>query len=87
MGQERPGSINDMANSMADMIDKAMESEWPAAFGQPLSVQGKRDRQVLFLAIAKGVLGYLYDNLTSVETDVVKDTPTGHKHHLSFDLK
>jgi hypothetical protein len=87
MGQLKPGSIDDMANSMADRIDKAMQAEWPAAFpGQTLPDQGKRDRQVMFVAIAKGVLGYLHDNLAALETDVVKDTTAGHEHHLTFDL-
>jgi hypothetical protein len=87
MGQLKSGSIDDMANSMADRIDQAMQAEWPAAFsGQSLPDQGKRDRQVLFVAIAKGVLGYLHDNLAALETTVVHDTPDGHKHHLDFDL-
>jgi hypothetical protein len=86
MGQLKPGSIDDMANSMSEAIDKAMQAAWPAAFGQSLPDQGKRDRQVLFVAIANGVLGYLHDNLTALETNVVKDTPDGHEHHLTFDL-
>ena len=57
MGQLKAGSINDMANSMADRIDKAMQAAWPTAFpGQSLPEQGRRDRQVLFVAIANGVL-------------------------------
>jgi hypothetical protein len=75
-----------MANSMADRIDQAMQAAWQTAFGQPLPDQGKRDRQVLFVAIANGVLGYLHDNLAALETTVVKDTIDGHKHHLDFDL-
>lgn len=88
MGQLKAGNIDDMASSMADRIDKAMQSVWPAAFpGQTLPEQGKRDRQVLFVAIAQGVLGYLHDNLAALETDVVRDNPTlGHKHHVTFDL-
>ena len=87
MGQLKAGSIDDMANSMADRIDKAMQSEWPAAYqGKELPQQGKRDRQVMFVAIAKGVLGYLHDNLAALETNVVKDDPDGHKHHVTFDL-
>jgi hypothetical protein len=87
MGQLKPGSINDMANSMADRIDQAMQAAWPAAFpGQSLPDQGKRDRLVLFVAIANGVLGYLHDNLAALETNTVHDTPGGHKHHLDFDL-
>ncbi|GLR87957.1 hypothetical protein [Bradyrhizobium iriomotense] len=86
MGQLKPGSIDDMANSMAEAIDQAMQVAWPAAFGQSLPDQGKRDRQVLFVAIANGVLGYLRDNLAALETTVVHDTVDGHKHHLDFDL-
>ena len=79
MGQLKAGNIDDMASSMADRIDKAMQSVWPAAFpGQTLPEQGKRDRQVLFVA---------HDNLAALETDVVRDNPTlGHKHHVTFDL-
>ena len=88
MGQLKAGSINDMANSMADRIDKAMQAAWPTAFpGQSLPEQGRRDRQVLFVAIANGVLGYLHDHLGALETNVVKDDAiNGHEHHLDFDL-
>ncbi len=87
MGQLKAGSINDMANSMADRIDKAMQAAWPTAFpGQSLPEQGRRDRQVLFVAIANGVLGYLHDHLSALETNVVHDTVDGHEHHLDFDV-
>jgi len=87
MGQLKAGSIDDMANSMAEAIDNAMKTAWPAAFpGQSLPEQGKRDRQVLFVAIANGVLGYLHAHLGALETNVVKDTIDGHEHHLDFDL-
>jgi hypothetical protein len=86
MGQLKPGGINDMADSMAERISKAMQAEWQAAFGQPLPDPDNRDRRVLFVAIAKGVLGYLHDNLAALETNVVQDAPGGHKHRLDFDL-
>jgi hypothetical protein len=88
MPQLKPGSVDDMANSMAQMIEDAMNSEWSRAYpGGSLSDQGKRDREVLFAAIAQGVLGYLQQNLASLETDVVHETDiSGHKHHLNFDL-
>jgi hypothetical protein len=87
MGQLKPGNVNDMADSMAQMISDFMESEWQAAYpGDTLANQGKRDREVLFAAIAKGVLGYLHQNLESLETTVVHDQDGGHKHHLVFDL-
>ena len=42
---------------MAQMIEDAMTSEWSRAYpGDSLSDQGKRDREVLFAAIAQGVL-------------------------------
>jgi hypothetical protein len=87
MGQLKAGSIDDMANSMAEAIDNAMQAAWPAANnGQSLPDQGKRDRQVLFVAIANGVLGYLQNNLAALETTTVQDQPGGHKHHLDFNL-
>jgi hypothetical protein len=89
MAKLKPGSVDDMAGSMAEMIDQAMEAEYPLAFdGKTLSDQGKRDRQVLFVAVAKGVLGYLQANLASLQTNVVKDDPVkGHSHQLQFDLE
>ena len=87
MAELKAGSVNDMANSMAQMIEDAMEREWSRAYpGASLSDQGKGDRAVLSAAIAQGVLGYLHENLTSLETDVVSDTSKGHKHHLTFKL-
>ncbi len=83
----KPGSVNDMTNSMAQKIADYMESEWLVAYpGDKLPSQGRLDRNVLFAAIAKGVLGYLHQNLDSLETTIVKDTASGHKHQLSFDL-
>ena len=37
-------------------------------------------------AIARGVLGYLHQNLNLLETTVEHDTESGHKHNLDFDL-
>jgi hypothetical protein len=87
MGQLKPGSVNDMTDSMAQMISDFMETEWQAAYpGDTLPNLGKRDREILFVAIAKGVLGYLHQNLESLETTVMHDTDHGHEHHLLFDL-
>jgi hypothetical protein len=87
MAQLKPGSVTDMANSMAQMIEDAMNSEWQLAYpGDKLPDQGKLDREVLFAAIARGVLGYLHQNLELLETTVEHDTESGHKHNLAFDL-
>ena len=52
MAQLKPGSVTDMANSMAQMIEDAMNSEWQLAYpGDKLPDQGKLDREVLFAAI------------------------------------
>jgi hypothetical protein len=84
----KPGSVNDMAASMAQRIADYMESEWQTAHdGDKLPSQGKLDRDVLFVAVANGVLHYLYEHLDSLQTTVVKDTADGHHHQLTFDLE
>lgn len=84
----KAGSFDDLANSMAGAIDAAMRAEWQRAKDQPLpSGVGEEDRQILFAAIAKGVLRYLHDHRADLLTDTVHDSAGGHAHQLAFDLQ
>ena len=82
-------SIGD--GSMAALIEQAMREEWLAARGEPLpdSGPGVQDRRILFAAVAKGVLRYLYehrDDLIST-LDLHEPAPsTRHRHEAAFDL-
>ncbi|NML16830.1 hypothetical protein [Azohydromonas caseinilytica] len=81
----RTGTVNDLEDSLAGAIEAAMQAEWHAAKGQflPDGAAGQ-DRRILFVAIAKGVLGYLEAHQAELLTTVEKDTLEGHAHQLSF---
>ena len=87
MATLKAGSADDLADSMAEMIESAMAEEWALANGgSTLPQSGREDRLVLFAAVAKGVLRYLHKHQLFIDTTVVNGTVGGHRHQLSFDL-
>ena len=62
MAQLRGGHTADIADSMAEAIEVALQQEWPLAQGVPLPADGLLERRILFVAIARGVLQYLKDH-------------------------
>jgi hypothetical protein len=87
MATLKAGSADDLADSMAETIEAAMQEEWAMANdGSTLPASGEKDRLVMFAAIAKGVLRYLHKHQLFIDTTVVSDQPGGHQHRLSFDL-
>ena len=81
------GTAGNLGDSMAAEIEAAMEEEWQAAYGAPLpGGVGELDRKILFAAVAKGVLRYLYAHRDDLVTDVVTGTTGGHQHKLAFGL-
>ena len=81
------GTASDLGDSMAAAIDAAMQDEWTAAYGAPLpGGAGELDRRILFAAVARGVLGYLYAHRDDLVTDTVQGTSGGHSHKLAFEL-
>ena len=46
-------------NDMADAMETALDQEWFAVKGEHLPSAGLEDRQLLFKAIARGMLHYL----------------------------
>lgn len=82
-------STND--GSMTALIEQAMQEEWLAARGEPLPADGpgSQDRRILFAAVAKGVLRYLYEHRDDLLSTL--DIPEGgssvrHYHEADFDL-
>jgi len=49
-------------NSMAEAIEKEFEDAWKAVKGKELPMSGKEDRRILYVAVARGVLGYLREH-------------------------
>ena len=88
MAALKAGSFDDLADSMTGLIDAAMQEEWRAAKGEDLpGGPGEEDRRILFAAVARGVLRYLYAHRAELLTNTVHDTSSGHHHQLSFDLQ
>jgi hypothetical protein len=80
---------SDNDGSMAALIELAMREEWFAARGEPLPTSGPgvKDRKILFAAVAKGVLRYLYAHRDDLITTLEINEGTGnHRHESAFDL-
>ncbi len=84
----KPGSFDDLDASLAGAIDDAMQQRWQAAKGEALpGGPGEQDRHILFAAIARGVHHFLQAHRADQLTNKVKDTSTGHRHDLEFDVE
>lgn len=87
MANLKAGRVNDFSNSMAEAIETAMKQEWHAVKGEWLPAPlGEEDRRILFVAVARGVLGYLKAHQADILTNTEHDTTSGHHHQLSFDF-
>jgi hypothetical protein len=78
-------SIDDA--SMTAYIEASMRQQWLLARGEALPDAGAEDRRILFAAVARGVLRYLYDHRDDLVT--TRMHPEGvdeHRHDAAFDL-
>lgn len=80
-------SVDD--GTLTAYLENAMQEEWLSARGEPLPADGPgaEDRRILFAAVAKGVLRYLYDHRSDLIT--TRDLPDGttfHRHEADFNL-
>ncbi|NKI92177.1 hypothetical protein [Rhizobacter sp. SG703] len=83
----KAGRTDDIAGSLAEYIDTAMKNEWKKTKGEDLPKgEGAQDRQILFAAIAQGMLKFLEDHRVDlVTTDDSGDSGlTTHHHAMAF---
>lgn len=59
-----------LADSMALAMEDAMKQYHQSIKNQPLPATGERDRRLLFVSIARGVLGYLRNHQASISASV-----------------
>lgn len=83
----KPGSVLNFSNSMAEAMEQAFRSEWASVKDIPLPSAGEQDRKIMFAAIAKGVLNYLYSHRNDIPTTNQYDTTSGHTHTLNFTIE
>ncbi len=76
-------------DTLAAFIDAAMQEQWFQARGELLSADGPgaQDRRVLFAAVARGVLQYLYAHRDELVSTLQQPDGLGdHRHRADFDL-
>lgn len=84
----KAGTVDDLGSSLARFMDDAMKTEWQIVRGEALPDDaGAKDRQILFAAIAQGLLRFLAQHkLDLVTTD--EDGSGGglgtHHHAMAF---
>lgn len=83
MADLKAGRYEDIAGSMAELIEAAMQDEWSRYHAESLPEQGREDRLIMFKAVARGVLGYLQAHQGDILTTDVS-TDGSHHHALKF---
>ncbi len=58
----KPGSLSDYQGSMAEAMEQEFNRTWRQKYGSDLPEQGREDRRVLFVSIARGVVLYLKEH-------------------------
>ncbi len=74
-------------SGMAKEMEKAMASEWDAVYKTPLPDTGKKDREMLFRTISRGILTHLLNNqIDLVDTVTLKHGPLISVNYHAADL-
>ncbi|HEX6829635.1 MAG TPA: hypothetical protein VF104_11730 [Burkholderiales bacterium] len=85
MAALKAGKYEDIAGSMAELIEAAMQDEWSRYHGESLPGEGREDRLIMFKAVARGVLGYLEAHQADILTTDVSNSGS-HHHTLKFEV-
>ena len=85
MSKLKAGRVSDFEDSLAAEMEAAMQSEWTAVKLQNLSSAGAEDRKILWVAIARGLLKFLKDHRTDIETTAA--SADSHQHSVEWDYE
>lgn len=79
MADLKAGTLDNFSSSLAAEMEAAFETAWAKYQDEPLRAAGRTERQLLFSAVAQGLLRYLRDNddAFDVETTIGLDTHDG----------
>ena len=72
----KPGTKNDLVNSMAAAMETAFDAEWVNFKNSPPPGAGREDLRLMFIAIAQGVVEHLLVHATdfTIESGFVKSS-------------
>jgi hypothetical protein len=74
----KAGRVADFGGSLAEAMEQAMREEWLAVKGVALPDQGRDDRRLLFVAVARGLFVYLKANEDELMNEIrLRDTSSG----------
>jgi hypothetical protein len=90
MAQLKAGTVSGLrADTLAGRIDAEFVALWTSLKDIPLSNEAAavEDRRLMFVAVARGILRYLHDHRTDIETtdETTGGSGTTHDHSLDFD--
>ncbi len=90
MAKLRAGSVtNEATDTLADAIDLEFKSLWNSHrdIELPDTAEAVRDRRMMFVAIARGLLAYLHDHRSDIGTteEEAGGEGTEHAHELNFE--
>ena len=81
----KAGHVDDFSGSLAEAIENAMKAEWQTVKGEPMPDTDPKDRRILFVAIAQGVLGYLNAHANDAINTIEFDTGVGTTDTLTIE--
>ena len=90
MAKLKAGTVTNLqSDTLAGKMDSEFVTLWNSLNDIHLSTDPNivRDRRVMFVAIARGLLGYLHNHLNDIgtTTDQAGGVGTDHDHQLEFD--
>ena len=90
MAKLKAGTVLDLkTDTLAGAIDAEFVSLWGIHkdIDLPNDATARQDRQLMFVAIARGILTYLEDHRADIETteDAAGGVGTEHVHQLHFE--
>lgn len=74
----KPGRVSALSGSMAKAMDEAFKNEWRAVKGGSVPSLGEEDRQILFVAIAQGLVAHLQQQVEAIHVEVDVDISDHH---------
>lgn len=66
----KAGTFDDLSGSMAELMEQVFRDTLPRVISDADPDRGERERRVLFVAVAQGVVGHLRDHPNSFKVEV-----------------
>lgn len=82
----KAGSVSDFGGSLAEAMENEMKAEWLAVKGVALPDQGRDDRRLLLVSIARGLFVYLKAHEDDVINEITLYDDTGPGSSQTYEV-